>query len=410
MFDFLFLAAVLFFLFMAWFYISLFIRYHDQLHDDPPVKKFSRISFIVPAYNEESSIAQTIEAILALDWPAKPFDIIVVNDGSKDTTADRVKPFLKKGVRLLNQKNQGKATALNNGIKMAKYDFIATVDADSFAEKDALYHLMGYFDDEKVSCVTCSVVPNHPTNFLERVQNFEYLLSNYARKIHSILDALYLAPGPLTIFRARVLRNIKGFDPTTITEDMDIAVRLLSKHHKIANSMNAIARTNLPKTIRSFLIQRLRWARGGIELTPRYKNLLFNPAYGHFGLMVFPALFLVSYIFISIVLINQVIDSFSGIVSSLSLIIAISKIGLATFQFQMSPVVYYLSANLIIMAGMILLGLFLILNVLNIVRYRFGFKDVLPFVIFILFWGPVLNLVWFGGLYQVIARQEKRWR
>ena len=113
MLELLFLAAILFFLFMVWFYLSLFIRYHDQLHDDPPVKKFERISFVIPAYNEEKSIAQTIESILALNWPQKPFDIIVVNDGSTDRTAEKVKPFLKQGVRLLNQKNQGKATALN---------------------------------------------------------------------------------------------------------------------------------------------------------------------------------------------------------------------------------------------------------------------------------------------------------
>ena len=101
---------------MVWFYLSLYVRYRDQLHVDPVLKTYPKISFIIPAYNEEKSIAGTIESIQALDWPSKPFDIIVVNDGSKDSTSEKVKPFLKKGVRLLDQKNQGKATALNNGI------------------------------------------------------------------------------------------------------------------------------------------------------------------------------------------------------------------------------------------------------------------------------------------------------
>lgn len=409
MFDVLFLAAIFFFLFMVWFYLSLYVRYRAQLHVDPLLKHYPKISFIIPAYNEEKSIAGTIESIQALDWPSKPFDIIVVNDGSKDSTSEKVKPFLKKGVKLLDQKNQGKATALNNGIKLAQYDFIATVDADSFPEKDALYHMMGYFQDESISCVTCSVVPNAPHNFLERVQNFEYLLSNYARKIHSILDALYLAPGPLTIFRSKVLKEIKGFDPSTITEDLEIAVRLLSKHHRIANSMNAVTRTNLPKTLKAFIRQRLRWARGSIEITPRYRKLLFNPAYGHFGLMIFPALFFVSYFFISIVLSNQIIALISDFASSLSFLVALSRVGLSTISIQLHSPIYYLSANLILMVGMTGLGVVLIMNVLRLVGYRLRFKDVIPFIVFIMFWGPVLNLVWFGALFQFITKQEKKW-
>ncbi len=216
-FDLLYLFVAFFFIFMLAFYLLVFLDNRSGFLKDPVPKRFPKISFLVPSYNEGKNIRKTLYSILALNWPSKPFDIIVIDDGSSDNTAQQARKV--KGVRVYSKSNGGKASALNFGIQKSKHEFSATMDADSYAKPDALFHLMGYFEqDSQVAAASSSHVVEEPKTFVERIQKFEYITANFLRKSHSLLNALYVTPGPLSIFRKKVLEEIGGFDETQLTE------------------------------------------------------------------------------------------------------------------------------------------------------------------------------------------------
>ena len=125
------------------FFVILFIKNRKLLFYSPPVKNYPSVSFLVPAYNEEDSIANTIDHLLDLDYPKDKIQIIVINDGSKDGTKKVIQKYVSKykKVILLDKPNSGKADSLNKGIKLANGELIAVVDSDSFPSKDSLKKL-----------------------------------------------------------------------------------------------------------------------------------------------------------------------------------------------------------------------------------------------------------------------------
>ena len=156
-------------LYMFSFFIILTIKNKHQLfHYIKPKKEYS-ISILIPAFNEEDSIEDTIKHVTELDYPKNKLEIIIINDGSTDNTKKLIKKSIKKYpyLRLLDKENSGKADSLNQGIKIAKGELIAVVDSDSFPSKDSLKKLTGFFNEEKIGAVTSFVnVRNKDENFI----------------------------------------------------------------------------------------------------------------------------------------------------------------------------------------------------------------------------------------------------
>ena len=138
-------------LYMFSFFIMLTIRNRKELFSYPQPKKIYSITILIPAYNEEESIEDTIEHVINLDYPKNKLEVIVINDGSRDKTKNIIEKLRKKysNLKLLDKENSGKADSLNQGIKIARGELIAVVDSDSFPSKESLKKLTGYFDDEK---------------------------------------------------------------------------------------------------------------------------------------------------------------------------------------------------------------------------------------------------------------------
>ncbi len=274
-------------MYFFFFYILLIVRNRHRIFEYPKPKRDYSVSVLVPAHNEEGTIKATIEHIMGSDYKGIT-EVIVLNDGSKDRTAEIVRKLQEKyhKLKLLDKKNSGKADSLNQGIKLAKGELIAVVDADSYPEKESVGKLIGFFDDEKVGAVTSAVFVRNKKNFLTRLQTIEYIVLAWTRKLLDFLDAVYVTNGPLSIYRKKGLEEVGGFDTKTVTEDIEVTWHLLSRGYKTKMCLGAFVTTTVPETFRSYWRQRERWGIGGIQAIFKYKKAFLRK--GMFGFFVIP--------------------------------------------------------------------------------------------------------------------------
>ncbi len=221
-------------LFATSFYITSMIKHYRK--PEPLPKDDKTVTIIIPAYNEEASIARTIQSALELEYPKDKIEIIVVNDGSKDKTYEIAKKFeMARGIRVkvLTKPNGGKGSALNFGIKHSKSEIIVTMDADSFARPDSLRRMVGYFYSKDVMSVTPAMGVHNPKGILQRIQQIEYYLGVFLRKSFSTINAIHITPGAFSAYRREFFLKYGGYDERNITEDLEIALRIQSKNYII---------------------------------------------------------------------------------------------------------------------------------------------------------------------------------
>jgi len=281
-------------LFVTVFFLLLFIKNRNELVEIPKIdrKWAPRISVIIPAFNEEEYIEKTIRSVLNADYPKDKISIILVDDGSVDNTYKIATAIKDKRLQVFKKKNGGKARALNFGIAKAKTEFIATLDADSYISKSAIWKLLPYFKDPEVVAVTAAIkVMERKKNVLESIQKVEYLFTLFSRKVLTFMEAVPVTPGPFSIFRSWVFKKIGGFDPNSILEDQEIAMRIQKHNYKIRSSMDAEVYTEVPAKFSALIKQRIRWHRGGLHNTIKYLNMI-SPHYGDFGIIIMPLTFL----------------------------------------------------------------------------------------------------------------------
>lgn len=248
------------------------------------------VAMIVPCWNEEASIAGTITSLLALDYPEDKLSVVVVNDGSTDNSKEVLETF--RGhprVTIIHQENQGKHAALNTGIAATDAEFVGCLDADSFAERDTLREVMSYFDTPQVAAVTVAMSVHEPKTLLESMQNAEYILGIALRHALSVVNGIYVTPGPFSVYRRDVVQKLGGFRHGHQTEDMEMALRMQREGYWIENAPRARVYTNVPKTVPKLVKQRTRWTTGFLRnVIYDYRDMVGNPKYGTLGLLVLP--------------------------------------------------------------------------------------------------------------------------
>ncbi len=297
-----------------------------------------KVSIIAPAYNEENSIIENIKGLLHLQYPH--YEVIVVNDGSKDNTLNTVieafdlkkvafaidnkiahKPIrgIYKSTKeafqkiiLIDKENGGKSDALNAGINIAEGKYFMTIDVDTIISPYVIQHLIKpFFDytDRKVIAVggaigvanSCEFRHGHllkiniPNSILARFQVLEYTRAFLLSRLGwNRLNGLILVSGALGMFDREIVSECGGYNTQTVGEDMDLVIRMrrhmyeMKEKHKVVLIPDPLSWTEVPEKRRIFGKQRSRWARGLIYSLINHRKVFFNPRYGIMGLIIFP--------------------------------------------------------------------------------------------------------------------------
>jgi cellulose synthase/poly-beta-1,6-N-acetylglucosamine synthase-like glycosyltransferase len=368
-----------------------------------------KVSVIVPAYNEEKTIGDTLRSLLSLDYPKNKMEIIVVNDGSTDRTREIVKSFEKDGVRLLNQKNRGKGACLNRGLKLAKGEYVACLDADSFVERDTLKNMIPYFYSEKVGAVTPVMKIKNPKTLLQKIQWFEYILYIYLKKILEQINSIHVTPGPFTIYRKSVVEGIGGFDETSIVEDQEIAYRLQKHQYRIVQSDRGDVFTIAPRNIRRLYKQRSRWFRGTLITLFKYRDMVFNRKYGDFGMYQLPSLMFSIFLFVFILL-------FFGYYMLLPLIQTVNRFAMVNFAVTIKPSMEYVFSSLFYVdyAKFFIIAFFFVVSIVMMVKAHreveegINIRNSAALAAFFIVYYILMSFIWLASMIE-LAVYRKRW-
>ena len=298
------------------------------------------VSILLPAFNEEAGIVESVRSLLALRFPE--LEVIVINDGSTDGTLRRLADGfdlapIRKATRttlptapirgsyasrkhrelwVIDKENGGKADALNAGVNAARYPYFCAVDADAILEPDALLHVAKpILDDPDVVVATGGIVRiangcriEHgqvvdvalPRSRLATLQVVEYLRAFLVGRMGwSRLGCLLIISGAFGVFQRSLVAVAGGYSTTTVGEDVELVVRLhrylreRGEAYRIQFVPDPVAWTEVPEDLGSLARQRRRWQRGLAEALWRHKVVTLNPRYGVFGLFAVPSFFLI---------------------------------------------------------------------------------------------------------------------
>src|SRR5215813_10110247 len=234
----------------------------------PPPKGWPPISILVPCYNEGENAAETLAAAAAVDYPE--FEIIAINDGSRDNTAEVLNGLVERiaSLRVVHlAANQGKATALNTGALLARHELLVCIDGDALLDPQALYWIARDFRYAMVGGLAGNPRIRNRTTLLGRLQVGEFSsIIGLIRRAQSVYGRLFTVSGVICAFRKRALQEAGWWSPRTITDDIDVTWRLQVAGWRVAYEPHAIAWILMPETLKGLWKQRLRWAEGGVEM------------------------------------------------------------------------------------------------------------------------------------------------
>ncbi|MDA3810852.1 MAG: glycosyltransferase [Spirochaetaceae bacterium] len=364
------------------------------------------VTILAPAYNEEKTIIENIYSLLSLDYP--DLEVIVINDGSTDNTAQLIIDHFNleltdteiKGtietapingiykskeiscLILINKQNGGKADSLNSGINLASGDYICSIDADSILEPESLQKIMArtLINDKETAAIGGNIIPSNGTlvkngsikeihisdNKYARYQTVEYLRSFITGRLGwTKLKNLLIISGAFGIFKKESIIEIGGYmtgkgilHKDTVGEDMEIVVRLIKhltlkkKDFIVDYAHNANCWTEVPEDLDSLLKQRDRWHRGLIEILIYHKNILFNSRFKGTGLVGFPYFYIFE-------LLGPFLEAIGYIVMIVSLLFGLVSNQIFIFMF-----------SIVVLLGMLVSSMSLFLAEKDIVYFK----------------------------------------
>ncbi len=282
----------LFFIFVSLYitllFLLLYVKNYNKLFRDNVATILPTVSIIIPAFNAEKTIKETLRSVTNLTYPKDKLEILLVDDASTDNTVKIAKSF--KHVKIIYRKeNSGRAAVpINQGISAAKGELVAIVNADSYPQEDCLLKMVRYFKDEKVGGVTSCILVKNKHKLLCRLQSIEYVIIAWARKLMQYIDGVFVTPGALSIYRRKLLLKIGKLDENNWTEDIEIAWRLLYHGYLLKMCLSAKVYVSTPEKFRSWWHQRIRWDAGGLQTLHKYRSVIFKQKYKMLAFFVSP--------------------------------------------------------------------------------------------------------------------------
>lgn len=328
------LGALSIFALHKYFSKNLLVNYKEILNSEITLP----ISIIAPAYNESATINENVRSLLSLHYTK--FEVIIVNDGSKDDTLSKLiesyslvkvhctyeksidtgqvrgiyKSVNKSWDKLwvVDKENGGKADALNAGLNLARNNLVLCIDVDCMLDNDALVKMVKPFLEEDQRTIIASggiihiansckiedgkiVKMEVPKNIFARIQVLEYLRAFLmGRMAWSKMDGLLIISGAFGLFRRDIILEVGGYNTATVGEDMELIVRMRrrmiesKRPYQVTFIPDSLCWTECPESTKILIRQRVRWTKGNMETLWTHRKLLFNPKYKVLGLLSFP--------------------------------------------------------------------------------------------------------------------------
>ncbi|MDD5472608.1 MAG: glycosyltransferase [Candidatus Methanoperedens sp.] len=333
-------------------YIGLIFKYGNK---GCPVKKNKnkpKISMIIPTYNEELLIRKKLDNIFKLDYPAELIEVVII-DSSTDRTPEIIKEYQKRYgcIKLISEKRQGLATALNAAYAAAQNEIVIKTDCDSMLEKDVLQKVASDFADPDIGGVTGKQVVINESE----VEVGYRSLQSRVQIAESWIDSTIIFHGPLSAFRKKL---IKPIDSDSVADDSELAIKVRKQGYRTIIDPEIVFYEASQSAFFKRRMQKDRRGRGLIRLLLRHKDVLFNSKYGNYGKLVFPMnyfmmifspyliLLLLSISFYILYQYNLMISA-----SALILLLIFVYLGQANKLYILEPLYSFLDTQISLLAG-----------------------------------------------------------
>jgi cellulose synthase/poly-beta-1,6-N-acetylglucosamine synthase-like glycosyltransferase len=250
-----------------------------QLHSKrrrPPAPAFlPPVAIVVPAYNEAVGIERATRSLAASDYP--DFEVVVVDDGSTDGSAEIVERLALERVRVFRKANGGKASALNAGIAATRQPVVVMVDGDTIFEPETLRRLVLPLGDPRVGAVSGNTKVGNRRRLIGRWQHIEYVTGfTLDRRMYEVLQCTPTVPGAIGAFRRDVLEEVGGVSAATMAEDTDLTLAIGRTGRRVVYAEDARAWTEAPSTLGDLWRQRYRWSYGTMQAVWKHKGALLT--------------------------------------------------------------------------------------------------------------------------------------
>ena len=245
----------------------------------PVLSEYPPVSILIPCYNEGENIRETIEYLLKQEYPC--FEIIAINDGSKDNTLAILTDlaYQHDKLRVVNlATNQGKAVGLRTAALMANSEYLICIDGDALLATNAVAWLVRHFiDHPEVGAVTGNPRIRNRSTLLGKIQVGEFsAIVGMIKRAQRAYGRIFTISGVIAAFRKSALHDVGYWSPDMITEDIDISWKLQLAGWTIPFETNALCWVLMPETLNGLWKQRSRWAQGGVEVMLRYFSSMFQ--------------------------------------------------------------------------------------------------------------------------------------
>ena len=267
------------FMSLAWIIGGVIFYISNERKKPLPLYETPMVSILVPCFNEEETIEKTVEELSKIQYPN--YEIIAINDGSSDNTAEVIKGLLLKydKLRFIDLKeNNGKANALYLGLMASRGEILMGVDSDSYITPDALNYIVPHFTNahngERVGAVTGNPRVRNRSSLLAKLQLCEYsTIISLIKRTQRILGKVMTVSGVCVAFRKRALLDCKLWDRDMITEDIGVTWKLEKNFWDVRYEPRALCMMLVPETVKGLYKQRKRWSQGGMEILRRHKGI-----------------------------------------------------------------------------------------------------------------------------------------